>query len=96
MSACERTYTYQVLGDESRLPLSMVLDSAAVPEFARDALHACLDCILVTFVWKSTWRGLDSLPYLSAWYQVCGGVGGWEGVVKWNEMRAHMWAQMSM
>eukprot|EP00802_Teleaulax_amphioxeia_P004887 Tamp_04891.p1 GENE.Tamp_04891~~Tamp_04891.p1 ORF type:complete len:538 (+),score=84.00 Tamp_04891:688-2301(+) len=64
-----RVVVCQVLGDESRLPLSMVLDSAAVPEFARDALHACLDCILVTFVWKSTWRGLDSLPYLSAWYQ---------------------------
>ena len=51
----------------------MMLDSAAVyntiPEFARDALHACLDCMLVTYVWKATWRGLDSLPYLSSWYQ---------------------------
>jgi hypothetical protein len=26
---------------------------------------------LVTYVWKSTWLGLHSLPYLSTWYQVC-------------------------
>ena len=60
-----------MLGDQTQLPLSLLLDTGAtlVPPPVRDGLYACLDCVLVTYVWKSTWRGLDSLPYLSTWYQ---------------------------
>jgi hypothetical protein len=62
-----RVVVYQVLDEQSQLPLSLLLGTGAVPHLARDLLYACLDCILVTYVWKSTWRGLDSLPYLSTW-----------------------------
>ena len=64
-----RVVVFQVSGAPSQLPLSIVLSASAVPALARDTLYACLDCVLVTYVWKATWRGIDSLPYLSTWYQ---------------------------
>ena len=64
-----RVLVFQVSGAPSQLPLSIVLSASAVPALARDTLYGCLDCVLVTYVWKATWRGLDSLPYLSTWYQ---------------------------
>lgn len=38
-----------------------------VPDALREGLYACLDCALVTYVWKATWQGLDSVPFFSSW-----------------------------
>ena len=64
-----RVVVYSLFGSQSQLPLSLVLSNCAVPVLLRDVLFASLDCVLVTYVWKATWRGVDSLPFLSAWYQ---------------------------
>jgi hypothetical protein len=55
--------------EQAQLPLSLLLATGALPDLARDLLYACLDCVLVTYVWKATWLGVDSIPFLSNLYQ---------------------------